>query len=438
LEFSVLAARKPSRFTYYVSLPLVIVIVLLLVAKLAALQRADLIAELAERVAHRDAASAAEAVRQLAAMPRPPVEILVSAVASADREVAEEAKRAIGRVLRGAQRRIENEQGLSRVAPLLGELAESLAVHQPMIAPTDHPWLFRTTRKVLRLANRIQGPQTPLVATHCDAILAAITPTEPPAERVADQGVPRNAGASSEGAMVNHLREARQVVPDTENIMATPTAAMPMITDRHPAEDRLTEAKPPAIAAEDEILKSPWRATWSHPMFRIVPAMPIQAAPVQGEPALPTEPAVDIQPIETGNEPNERPLAGLDSRELLRQWLSADGRNVFPLEEELTYRGFGRLSERLVQQLFSDNAEDRLRLIDDALTEPGIDGRPWLVLLAEDADADVRLLAVTIMATSNDAALIEKAWQVSIHDRDPRVAGLAGRLRERREGILRR
>jgi hypothetical protein len=43
---------------------------------------------------------------------------------------------------------------------------------------------------------------------------------------------------------------------------------------------------------------------------------------------------------------------------------------------------------------------------------------------------------VTIMAASNDP-LIEKAWQVAIRDRDPRIAGLAERLRERR-GLGRR
>jgi hypothetical protein len=42
------------------------------------------------------------------------------------------------------------------------------------------------------------------------------------------------------------------------------------------------------------------------------------------------------------------------------------------------------------------------------------------------------------MATSNDAELIEKAWQAAIRDRDPRIADLAGRLRERRAGLLRR
>jgi hypothetical protein len=103
----------------------------------------------------------------------------------------------------------------------------------------------------------------------------------------------------------------------------------------------------------------------------------------------------------------------------------------------LAERGFGRLPSKLVQRLFSDNADQRLRLIDDILIEPGIDARPWLLLLADDADADVRLLTVSIMATSNDATLIEKAWEVAINDRDPRIAGLAGRLRERRDNVRR-
>jgi hypothetical protein len=66
------------------------------------------------------------------------------------------------------------------------------------------------------------------------------------------------------------------------------------------------------------------------------------------------------------------------------------------------------------------------------LTAPNVNARPWLTLLAEDSDADVRLAAVAIMATSSDPVLIEKAWQAAIHDRDPRIAEIAGRLRDRR------
>jgi hypothetical protein len=109
-----------------------------------------------------------------------------------------------------------------------------------------------------------------------------------------------------------------------------------------------------------------------------------------------------------------------------------------PSEQQLLKeRGFNRLPAPLVEKLLS-NAHDRLKLVDDLLQEPDINARPWLILLAGDVDAEVRLAAVTVMATSNDASLVEYAWQTAIHDRDPRVAALANRLKERRAAIQRR
>ena len=178
--------------------------------------------------------------------------------------------------------------------------------------------------------------------------------------------------------------------------------------------------------------QSPWHGEWAHPVFRMLPAMPINARVADAE--------QDTSRKQSAPVANQESFAGAtgaladdDSRHLLARWLVASGSDVFPLEEELTRRGFGRLSARLVRQLFSDDPAERLRLVDDILTEPGVDARPWLILLADDAAADVRLLAVTIMATSDDPTLIEKAWQVAINDRDPRIAGLAGRLRDRRD-----
>jgi hypothetical protein len=134
----------------------------------------------------------------------------------------------------------------------------------------------------------------------------------------------------------------------------------------------------------------------------------------------------------------ETPLASLESRTLLQRWLAANGRSSLGLEQELAKRGFKHLSQEFVQPFFSSRPAERLQFVDDVLAEPGVDARPWLVLLAEDRDAEVRLAAVTIMATSNDAILVEKAFQAAIHDRDPRIAGLAERLRERRAATQRR
>jgi hypothetical protein len=169
----------------------------------------------------------------------------------------------------------------------------------------------------------------------------------------------------------------------------------------------------------------------------MLPAMPINGRSAQTERGTPQEQLALVTEKELFAGAAGA-LANVDSRQLLAQWLVASGGDVFPLEEELTRRGFGRLSGRLVRQLFSDDPAERLGLVDDVLTEPGVDARPWLILLADDTAADVRLLAVTIMATSDDPTLIEKAWQVAINDRDPRIAGLAGRLRDRRDSAQRR
>jgi hypothetical protein len=117
---------------------------------------------------------------------------------------------------------------------------------------------------------------------------------------------------------------------------------------------------------------------------------------------------------------------------LLERWLTADAATARSIEQKLAERGFGTLSPELVRQLSTDVVDDRVQLVYDVMITPGLDAKPWLLLLADDASGDVRLAAVSVMATSNDPALIEAAWQVALHDRDPRVAGLAERLRSRR------
>ena len=136
-----------------------------------------------------------------------------------------------------------------------------------------------------------------------------------------------------------------------------------------------------------------------------------------------------------GSDIQGRPFT-IDSAHRLR--CNSNLPRIIAIEQELARRGFGRLSKRLVEKYFSKSADERLRLVDDVLSDPSVGARPWLVLFADDSDADVRLLAVTVMATSNDRALLEKAWQVAIRDRDPRIADLAPRLRDRQGGSQRR
>jgi hypothetical protein len=158
------------------SLPLVVAIAFASAIGLAAWQSADVVAELTDRAMHSETADAAAAVRQLTTMSRPPIDVLVKAAASGERDVADEAQHGISKLLRRLQRRIENKRGLRTASRQLAELAESLAAQQQEFSTADHPWLASTTRKIVRLANQIPPRHSPLVSVHCDAILGAIGP----------------------------------------------------------------------------------------------------------------------------------------------------------------------------------------------------------------------------------------------------------------------
>jgi hypothetical protein len=461
------APTKRRHLSYYLSLPVLVAIVLFLVAHLASRQRAETLAKLADRVAHHEAHDATTALRQLAAMPRPPIDVLVSAAASPDQEIAKEAQLLVSGLLRRWSRQIDSARRVPAVTRQLAELAQSLANHQSTFSAADHAWLAATTRRILRLSNRLPVDDSPFVAMHCDAVLAAIAANESAAMALAGRGLrsarePMVAAATrpaanrdgessrtvlepqlaahvdarSPLANANPLRESTVSPPPDRATAATTTERSAFSVGAQPATSEAPGAQPDHRTPV-EVYQPPWRGEWAHPVFRLLPAMPINGQSSEANQGTTHEQS----PIITDKEffaSAPATLADEDARELLARWLVASGGEVFPLEEELTRRGFGRLSARLVRQLFSEDPAERLRLVDDVLTEPGVDARPWLILLADDAAADVRLLAVTIMATSADPVLIEKAWQVAINDRDPRIAGLAGRLRDRRDNAQRR
>ena len=128
---------------------------------------------------------------------------------------------------------------------------------------------------------------------------------------------------------------------------------------------------------------------------------------------------------------SDEPSDAVDSRSLLTRWLATGGPQREAIEAELKRRGFDGLRSDVVRLALSDDTAGRVQLVQDLLALPGAGAKAWLMLLADDADAEVRLAAVTLMVTSHDRQLWDKAWQVALHDQDPRVARLADRLRQR-------
>ena len=102
-----------------------------------------------------------------------------------------------------------------------------------------------------------------------------------------------------------------------------------------------------------------------------------------------------------------RPIPGPQStraRSSNAGWRQTE-RNANPSNVELQRRGFGQVRSDIVRLAFSDDTKGRVQLVHDLFDMPGVGAKPWLMLLAEDKDAEVRLAAVTVMALSKDSQL---------------------------------
>jgi hypothetical protein len=402
------APSKRRRVSYYLSLPVVAVVVVFLATRLVAMQRAEIIEQLTEQIARSEPSDASAAIRQLGDMPNPPVGVLVAAATGGDSKVAREAQQTVDRMLRRWQRQVGDGRGMRGVSRGLTELAEALRAQQNPLTLADREWLVSATQKILSLANKMPSKHAPMVATSCDAILASLSQT----------------------------KDAQVTTTNNANVDAAPRELVSAASDElHANVAEQEEADVP----EENPLKEYHRAEWSRPVFRMIPAERNGSTPSDAGPSNDSPAPSKLDDAPTTINSDRAPFANLDSRSLLKRWLTAEGGELVACAEELIHRrGFGRLSKGTVEQLFSGQAPDRVQLVDEVLTTPGINARPWLLLLVDDTNADVRLAAVSVMATSSDPDLVEKAWQTAIRDRDPRIASLAGRLRERRSAIQRR
>ncbi len=459
-------APSKRRVTLY-TLPLVVVIGFLSVVGLAAWQRSDVIADLADQVAHGEKVEATTAVRQLAAIPNPPLSILAEAAASDEHATADTAQVAINRMLGLWQRQVDKKQRVNSVAGQVTELAAALAAQRHAFPPSDYPWLSSATRKIVRVANKCPAKKTPMVALHCDEIMSVVEKANPSAAPIAGRAEPADEAPKKEiasPAAEIDGRESQQVRLEHD---FSEFPSQPVMHDVGTNSDASgpSESKPlQPPAANDAGLRSKnvnrsddgqasmdglgdlgsnerklspddptWRPDWSLPMYRILPAAPVTAkvrdtkqSATDAKPPLGRKLDAKQQGVDDSASSAE------ETRALLERWRDASVSQRFEIEEDLAARGFRRLPARVIKQYLSDNLATRMRVVDSVLTEPGVDARPWLLLLAEDENADVRLSAVTVMATSDDKSLVEAAWQIAIRDRDPRVADLAARLRERR------
>ena len=106
----------------------------------------------------------------------------------------------------------------------------------------------------------------------------------------------------------------------------------------------------------------------------------------------------------------------------------ADRRVAEQAAAELAQRGYDETQLEMARQLTSPDLAVRTALAESLPSAPGIDPRMWLLWLSRDEQPDVRLSALTVMATSQDPRLMKRVEEMTRTDADRRIQQQGERL----------
>lgn len=437
-----------KRVCWMLTFPLAVAAIWLAFAALASHQRSQIVDQLTTQIIEGNRSGSLAAIRAIASAPRPLIEPIVRAAASPNRNLARGSQQAINDLIEQWQLQIESGRNKSAVEDGLDELAAALDANRDSFSATDGPWLTRIASTILRLANRTL-PDTDLALTmHCESLLSVAGQTR---SRTTSVVSTPDISSATAAAATKHI---------ASNALQRPTNKADQETDVTPitSSDATSSAENAFSASPQsayETIASPAPASSDHSTMAEITDKEARwtwPAMIDGKTSLNAKEESGLAKsnssanasseaaarfVET-TRPTAESLKSVDSRALLQRWSTADKSVQTALELELTRRGLGKPNAEIVRMLLSDRVEDRVRLVQRIVGASGINTAAWLQLFTEDDDAEVRLAAITLMSTSNNPALKEQAFQASLHDRDPRVADLAGRLRDRRDGVERR
>lgn len=89
---------------------------------------------------------------------------------------------------------------------------------------------------------------------------------------------------------------------------------------------------------------------------------------------------------------------------------------------ELINRGFDDTQLNIATQIASGDVQTRIALIDAIARTDSIDPRPWLLMMLSDSSREVKLRAVSVLATMTDADVDGRLRMHLVDERDPTVA----------------
>lgn len=124
----------------------------------------------------------------------------------------------------------------------------------------------------------------------------------------------------------------------------------------------------------------------------------------------------------------DSPMGAFDDRSVMK-WLSSPHRALADKAKlELIRRGYDGGQIALAKQITGDDVQTRLELVPVIAASKTIDPVPWLVMLLDDENREVRLRAISVLATMDDPAMTGKLRMKLVDETDPVVTARLKRL----------
>jgi hypothetical protein len=308
-------------------------------------------------------------------------------------------------------------------------LACALAKHVKALGPLGQQWASRLSLELVELAADMPAAEAVPLLTDCSSVMAAVTPLGPRMRTLSNGSSPLATEEislplpsmnlpywASEQAMTRHKDLLEPPIPQMADELATPLESS--------ESGNLTQLP----------RKSNWVPEWS----RQAP-LATKSNPEERPPLVESANVSSSERLLTIPSPDE--MAALfeklnlqETPSLLGRVMSADYYTAAVIRAVLEARGVGDDELSIATRLAAADPAERLHLVDDLKVLPARMARRWLRELLADKDAEVRLKALTAIATTNDPELVGIAHELAVHDSDQRVTELAARImREARQ-----
>lgn len=382
--------------------------------------------EIFAEISTADDACAIMLVRQLGELGPPAYDELMSAAVAPRTSVATTARNELALKLAAHRLRMVREPDLAEAQALV-TLSRVLAKHAAEFGPNGAYWAEGLALKLIDLADLMQASETSEILEATSRVLATIPPQGPRLKTVQADAPPL---VDPEPVRL----EPPEIDLDLLNVPSETTlakdgqalivdAVSPTVEPHAIEETPKPEPSPKPIdrVVDSEVQRMPW-VTFGQS------SMSVQ---VQPPPVTPNSSGFQSVPTPLQMEQRLQALRKRSTKLLVQKLPYADKFMAGTIRMVLLERGMDEQEIELARRMADADVTVRAQLIEQISELPAVSARRLLRMMLRDTNADIRLQALTTLATTGDPQLAQLAREIATRDEDRRVADLAAELMRR-------